>query len=136
MAVSPITNYFIDTSSQPESVSRNRQELDKNAFLQLLVAQLKYQDPMQAGDPGSFINQLVQFTTLEQLENLQNLVNELTLFAELNQGTALLGKHVCVAGKDGETEEGVVEKVSVNENVVYLQVGGKKYALVDVKEVF
>ena len=136
MAVSPITNYFNDTSSQPESVSKNRQELDKNAFLRLLVAQLKYQDPMQAGDPVSFINQLVQFTTLEKLENLQNQVNELALFAELNQGTALLGKHVCIATKDGKMEEGVVEKVSVNENIVYIQIGGKKYGLADIKEVF
>lgn len=39
---------------------------DKNTFLKLLVAQLKYQDPMNPADGIQFVTQLAQFTSLEQ----------------------------------------------------------------------
>ena len=39
---------------------------DKNTFLQLLVAQLKHQDPLNPADGLQFVTQLAQFTSLEQ----------------------------------------------------------------------
>lgn len=119
-----------------QTVQEPRRDLDKNAFLQLLVAQLRYQDPLQAQDSQSFINQMVQFTTLEQIGNMQSLLTQLALFSELSQGTALIGRRVSLAGPDGETVEGVVEKVTVSDNSVYLSVGGSSYGLAQLREVF
>ncbi|MGB9904721.1 MAG: flagellar hook assembly protein FlgD [Desulfotomaculales bacterium] len=119
-----------------QGVQEPRRDLDKNAFLQLLVAQLRYQDPLQAQDAQSFINQMVQFTTLEQIGNMQTLLTQLALFSELSQGTALIGRRVSLAGPDGGTVEGVVEKVTVSDNSVYLSVGGSSYGLAQLREVF
>lgn len=47
-----------------------KQDLDKDAFLQLLVAQFKYQDPLNPVDDKQFIAQMAQFTALEQTQNL------------------------------------------------------------------
>ncbi|MCL6558726.1 MAG: hypothetical protein K6U74_07945, partial [Firmicutes bacterium] len=52
-------------------------KLDKNAFLQLLVAQLRYQDPFQTQNAETFLNQMVQFTTLEQIGNIAQVLGRL-----------------------------------------------------------
>lgn len=47
------------------------QELGREAFLQLLVTQLRHQDPTQPQADGEFIAQLAQFSSLEQLTHIQ-----------------------------------------------------------------
>jgi len=47
-----------------------RAELDKNAFLQLLVAQIRHQDPLNPADSTQFLAQLAQFSELEQMINI------------------------------------------------------------------
>lgn len=45
-------------------------EMDKDAFLKLLVTQLRYQDPLNPRDNGEFLAQLAQFSSLEQMQNM------------------------------------------------------------------
>ncbi|MBR1735637.1 MAG: flagellar hook capping protein, partial [Firmicutes bacterium] len=45
-------------------------DLDKNAFLRLLTTQLQYQDPLSPMENTEFIAQMAQFTSLEQMQNL------------------------------------------------------------------
>ncbi len=59
------------------AATRGRRELDQNAFLQLLVTQLKHQNPEAPQDPGAFIAQLAQFSQLDQLIGIRQSLNEL-----------------------------------------------------------
>jgi len=74
-------------------------ELDKNAFLLLLVTQLKNQNPLQPMENREFIAQLTQFSTLEQITNMTKSIQD---FLKLQQGSlqaqaaSLIGKHVVV----------------------------------------
>ena len=52
-------------------------ELDKNAFLELLITQLRYQDPLKPSDNGEFLAQMAQFTSLEQVQNINEGINKL-----------------------------------------------------------
>lgn len=45
-------------------------ELDKNAFLRLLITQLRFQDPLNPKDNSAFLAQMAQFSSLEQMQNL------------------------------------------------------------------
>ena len=52
------------------------QEMDKDAFLELMIAQLKNQDPLDPMDGTEYASQLAQFTSLEQLTNLNTSMNQ------------------------------------------------------------
>lgn len=60
--------------SEVNAIATNTQEisnsLDKMSFLKLLITQLKYQDPMSPMENQDFATQLAQFSTVEQLQNI------------------------------------------------------------------
>ncbi|MBS4021287.1 MAG: hypothetical protein KGZ79_02535 [Dethiobacter sp.] len=55
----------------------NAGELDKHAFLELLITRLRYQDPLNPSDNGEFLAQMAQFTSLEQVQNINSSVEKL-----------------------------------------------------------
>ena len=93
-------------------------ELGKDEFLQLLVAQLRYQDPLNPADPQEFASQLAQFSSLEQMLNISEGIQSMALANvgladEVRAGTALsaigqevhaLGNQVSIGEDPGETE--------------------------------
>ena len=95
-------------------VTTTTNELGKDAFLQLLVAQMKYQDPTEPTDNSEFVAQLAQYSSLEQLIDVNS---NLTISAGISQTTnnslvaSYIGKEVSVFGNylklgDGESVTG------------------------------
>jgi Flagellar hook capping protein len=75
--------------------------LDKNAFMLLLVTQFKYQDPLNPMDDKEFVAQMAQFSSLEQLMNLNTSMTSLTDATNNQQminATSYIGKEVTVSG--------------------------------------
>ncbi|NMA70120.1 MAG: flagellar hook capping protein [Desulfitobacterium sp.] len=97
--------------------------LGKDAFLQLLVAELTNQDPLSPMDNKDMVTQMAQFSTVEQLTNIYSSMDNLSqglssIFQHslLTQGAALIGKQVSgmiPGGEEGEpiVVEGIVEAV-------------------------
>jgi flagellar basal-body rod modification protein FlgD len=88
------------TSSGTSSTSATgNQTLGQDAFLQLLVSELKNQDPTQAQDPNAMISQMAQFSALEQQTNTNSLLTSMqSQFSAMFQGqsSSLIGKNVQV----------------------------------------
>ena len=83
----------------------------KDAFMKLLVEQLKHQSPDNSSDPNAFINQMTQFSVLEQLQNQST--------AQQQQSAAsLIGHNVKYLDNDGNTVQGLVEAVDYSSNGV------------------
>ena len=107
---------------------QNRQgknNLDKDAFLNILVTQLANQNPLEPTSDTEFIAQLAQFSMLEQLSNLN------TGFAS-SQAYSLIGKYVYVdtAGEGQEEVElvfGKVEGIVKQDGIDYLLIGDETY---------
>jgi flagellar basal-body rod modification protein FlgD len=100
-------------------------ELGKDEFLKILIAQLTNQDPTDPMDDREFIAQMAQFSTLEQMTNMSTEMQRLGGILESGQAVSLLGRVVDVAIGDttitGEVEEitgGEYPQVLIN-NVYY-----------------
>jgi len=119
------------------------QELDKNAFMELLVAQLKNQDPLEPASNEEFVGQLATFSSLEQLENVNDNIGTLALLqqsnallSQLTESSALIGQTIeWTDYETGEPGSGVVQSVKVEDGTAFLDVGDQMVALLDVTSV-
>jgi flagellar basal-body rod modification protein FlgD len=100
-------------------------ELGKDEFLKILIAQLTNQDPTEPMDDREFIAQMAQFSTLEQMTNMSAQFERLGGLLQSGQAVALLGKYVdvfvgdtIVSGRVDEITGGEYPQVLVN-NVYY-----------------
>jgi flagellar basal-body rod modification protein FlgD len=66
------------TGNSQENATGSAKELGKNEFLQLMIAQLKNQDPMDPVKNEAYIAQLATFSSLEQLIAIKDGINKLT----------------------------------------------------------
>ena len=84
---------------------------DKEVFLELLVAQLRYQDPMNPADSGEFLAQSAQFNALEKMQDVADRTTML-LGVQLAFGaSSLVGRQVSYTLADGTTGQGQVDGV-------------------------
>jgi flagellar basal-body rod modification protein FlgD len=107
-------------------------ELGKDQFLQLLVTQLKNQDPMEPMQDKDFIAQMAQFSALEQTMNMATELTALRQSASLASG--LLGKTVgwVETTSSGVTmHSGVVEGIVRRDGIQYVKVAGKEVKIDD-----
>jgi flagellar basal-body rod modification protein FlgD len=104
------------SSTSATATSASNDTLDKNAFLQLLVAELQHQDPTDAQDPNQMVAQMAQFSTLEQQENTNTLLtgmqNQISALFQ-GQSANLIGQQVQVTNSS-MTVSGGAGSVGVN----------------------
>jgi flagellar basal-body rod modification protein FlgD len=109
MAVNPVTASINNTSSLYDNTSNI---LGKDDFLTLLITQLQNQDPLNPTDSVEYTAQLAQFSSLEQLSNINQNLEYLQLYqASINnaQAVAFIGKEITALGNAIEVDEGVAD---------------------------
>src|SRR4051812_2940840 len=98
---------------------------DKDMFLQLLVAQMRYQDPMNPTDSSQFLAQSAQFTALEKMQDVADKTAQL-FQAQISFGASgLIGKTVTWNDADGVKQTGAVHGVTFGADGPVLDVGAK-----------
>ncbi len=115
------------TTSTSSSSTLNTQD-----FLNLLVAQLTNQDAMNPTSDTEFISQMAQFTTLETMQTMTELV-----YAQY--GASMVGKNVIVAAYDNNgnysQDQGVVQSVQFMDGDCKVTVNDRSYAMSSIMEV-
>lgn len=100
-------------------VKPGQQGIDKNSFLKILVAELTNQDPLGSSNQDStqYVAQLAQFTSLEQMANLNNTLT-------LNSASSLIGNVVMFDQTDSMDNNyvGIVKSVTKQGDVITLNV--------------
>lgn len=120
----------IDTSAAASFSKLTEQSggnnLDKDAFLQLLVTQMQYQDPLEPTDNTEYMSQLAQFSEMEAMNNLN------VSFSN-SQALGLVGEYVILNVTDaaGNPKQigGLVQYVTVSNNQALLRVNDEYYSM-------
>ena len=122
---------------------------DSNMFLTLMLQQLQNQDPTQPTDNTEWLAQLAQYSTLEQMTQMNEgfadcmsylsaLYSDIAANAEINQTLSMIGKEVTVkipAEKEGEKDTiitGKVEEASFEEGTGQVKVNGEYYSIANI----
>jgi flagellar basal-body rod modification protein FlgD len=122
------------TTPAATTESKSKNEMDRDLFLKLLVAQMKYQDPSKPTDTSQFLAQTAQFTMVEKLEDLSKNQQEMLTAQLMTSATSMIGRTVVYTGPDGNEATGVVASTTIGSNPT-LKVGNTDVALSSVKEV-
>lgn len=98
-----------------------KSNLGKDDFLQLLVAELSNQDPLEPMDDKDFIAQLAQFSSLEQLTDMNNQLQSMTQNNLLGSLSSLIGKEVEWTDEvTGDLGSGIVSAISMQKDGSYV----------------
>lgn len=133
--MAPVENgKIIETESQSSlrNTGKSSDGMDKDAFLQLLVAQMRYQDPLEPTSNTEYISQYAQFSQVEQLQNMAGSM-------DLQRASQLVGKEVYIrtTSSTGETKfvQGKVDYVVYENGKAYLSINESLYSIEDLDTV-
>lgn len=116
---------IIESTKTSTETRKTGGDLGKNDFLNLLVTQFRYQDPLDPMDDKEFIAQMAQFTSLEQMQNMNSVLSN-------SQAFSLIGKNVTANVTDPNTFE--IKTVSGIVSTVKMS-NGKTYLIIDNQQV-
>ncbi|CUT13741.1 Flagellar basalbody rod modification protein FlgD [Bradyrhizobium sp.] len=88
--------------------------VDYNTFLQLLIAEMKNQDPTNPMDTSQYMSQFAQLSSVEQAMQTNNKLDALLSSQSLSQANGLIGKTVSFTDSTGASFSGKVASVSIN----------------------
>lgn len=135
--IAPVEDGKIVTTTTEDSLSGSSKTsatsgMDKDTFLQLLVAQMKYQDPLEPTSNTEYISQYAQFSQVEQMQSMSTNL-------DLQRASNLVGQEVYIktTNSQGVTQlkQGKVDMVVYESGKAYLSIEDKLYSLEDLDTV-
>ena len=109
----------------------------KDEFLRLFVTQLKNQSPLDPLKGHEFIAQLAQFSSLEQLTNLNTSFEDNLKFQQLSGGSEFIGKKAAyIDPAVGGTAEGVIQGAITRDGSISLVVQNREIPISDITGIF
>ncbi len=111
------------------SVPTVSKDFDKDTFLKLLVAQLKYQDPTNPTDATQFMSQTAQFTVVEKLDALSALDQKVLDATRAQSAASLIGRQVTYTDYSGTPRTGTVTGTTFGSQNPTLTIDGTQVAL-------
>lgn len=144
-------NYDAAAYAASKADEKKTNELDKNAFLKLLITQLENQDPLDPQDNGEFIAEMAQFSSLEQMTNMNESLGKINTLVSNMDTSVLVGQLSGMIGKGidwneptqttddngeivitSENMSGIITGVNIlegNTKVTVLAEDGQKYSV-------
>ena len=123
---SPVTGIGIPYTPATTTVERNDQ-LGKDTFLKLLVAQMKYQDPANPASSSEFMAQTATFTQVEKLEEIAAQNAAMLVLQEASTAGAMVGRTATYTDTNGAPVTGKITAVRLaqGDQEAVAVIGGK-----------
>lgn len=113
-----------------------KNNLGKESFLKLLVTELKHQDPTKPMEDKEFIAQMAQFSSLEQMSNMNKEIKNLLGSSRASEAYGILGKEVDTFDTEKKTRiSGIVSSVFYKGEELMLKVGVEEVPMKNVHSV-
>lgn len=128
MNTSAIDNTYSrsEVTSRSSSAPGGTGQMERDSFMQLLLLQLRSQDPMNPMDSAAMFNQMAQLSVLEQLWDIRDMISDGAAAEQLSQGAALIGRYVEANSAESGRLSGLVDSVRMQSGTVWLQLGDKE----------
>lgn len=134
---SPISSIAAGTpvAQNPAVATSDNGTLSSKAFLQLLVAQLQYQDPSKPVDTSSFMNETATLTQVQTMEQSAQVSTDMLSAQRAQTASSLVGHTVSYTALDGSTQTGFVSAATISSPTPTLKIGTADIDLSKVQQV-
>jgi flagellar basal-body rod modification protein FlgD len=131
--IGDITSAAAASAANTASAAGGLGALGGEAFLNLMVTQLRYQNPMAPSDPSAMMQQTATFTQVETMQKLAALQQQMLGLQRATMAADMVGKEVTVRGTDGADVTGTVDGVRFTETGPLLRIGDQEFAVESVE---
>jgi flagellar basal-body rod modification protein FlgD len=142
MATLPVTANSSANSATDTKKPKDLKDLDVNQFLQLMIAELTNQDPLNPMDNTQLVQQIGSIREISATDKLSSSLELVQSGQSLSTASSLIGKNIKALTDDNSNIEGVVERVSIevdkdnsDKRTYRVHVDGKNIDLRNVREV-
>jgi flagellar basal-body rod modification protein FlgD len=125
----------VPVAPNPAIDSSDNTKLSSKAFLQLLVAQLQYQDPSKPVDTSSFMNETATLTQVQSMEQTAQVNLDMLTAQRAQTASGLVGHTVSYLGADGNLVTGYVSAATISTAKPTLRIGTADVDLSQIQQV-
>lgn len=105
------------------------------AFMSLLLAQMKNQNPMEPMDDSAMISQMAQLNSLDELKKISESLSNMSSTNQFLSAATLIDKNISYLNADNEEVDGKVSGISMDGSDIYLKVGSESVLLSKLRSV-
>ena len=126
MTTSPLVPSSTGSHQLPTSSGTANLQLKATDFINMMITQLKNQDPLQPQQSDQLLAQMSQIGQLQSSTTLQDTITSMALQNQIGSAGNMIGKNVSGMADDNTTVQGVVNSVHVQDKKVYLELDNGK----------
>lgn len=136
-----VSNATASSVSQTSTgAAKGIQDLDLNKFIDLMIAELQNQDPLNPLDNNQMLQQITQIREIGASDKLKTTLDSVLVGQNLTTASSMIGKHVSALADDNSNVEGVVDSASVavddnGNRTVRINIGDQAVKLTNVRQV-
>lgn len=133
------TNNTVQTATDYNSASYQKpdafQDLDMNAFLDLMITELQNQDPMNPADNTQLLTQLGQIREIASNDKLTSTLDAMLMGENMASAAGMIGKYVNGMTEFGDDVAGIVDRATFENGDVRVHVGDQEVLMKNIREV-
>jgi flagellar basal-body rod modification protein FlgD len=126
---------YVQTTGSSSSSGAITSDQTGTAFMSLLLAQMKNQNPMEPMDDSAMISQMAQLNSLDELKKISESLSTMSSTNQFLSAATLIDKNITYMDADNEVAEGKVSGISMDGSNIYLTVGSASVLLSKLRSV-